>query len=47
MNVLLGFMMVGFLGGIVLWRQKLSSRVVILLIICVLVSIAYFFGNQI
>lgn len=47
MNVLLGFMMVVFLGGIALWRQKLSSRVVILLIICALVSIAYFFGNQI
>ncbi len=47
MNVLLLFLIGTFLGGIALWQRKLASRTVILLAICALVCIAYFFGNQI
>jgi len=43
----LGFLLVCFVGGAVLWKMPLSKRAALLLGLCLLIGVGFYFFNQI
>lgn len=46
MKIFLAYLVIAFLGGITLTNLRLAWRVVILLGLCILVSVAFYFFNK-
>ncbi len=47
MKVLLGYLIISFFGGMLLWRQKPAWRKSILIVLSLFICFAYYFLNQI
>lgn len=46
MNLLLGYLFLSFFAGVFLWRRKPSWRAPLLFLMCLFISFAYLYLNQ-